>query len=630
APDGHVTRLIDDQPRPNGVLLSPDEKTLYVLLSGRPGLMAYPVETTGKLGPGKSLGNVERPGDGLTVDTKGNLYLTQPSLNTVQVIAPDGQTLGLIPVPEAPSNCAFGGKDMKTLYITARTSLYAVKMDATGHWFGGPAPKVTGAALRVPAVAAAPAPKASPLVLRLGGPGVDFGKDVAVDSAGNVIVTGYFVGAVDFDPGPGAAMLTSSGVVDQFLAKYDANGRHLWSFALGGPGADMPHSVVADRAGNLYLAGYFSARVDFDPGPGSAVLTSKGERDAYLAKYDPNGKYLWAVSLGGPQTDEANCLAVDDAGNAYVTGNFEGSLDAATGVSLRGAGGLDAFVAKFDANGKFAWAFALGGPGDDKGHGLAVDSSGNCHVSGAFNSAVDFDPGPNRTALTSAGGSDIFLACYKPSGALAWAKRMGGSGDDFAGVGAISVDGRGILHLSGMFSQTAAFDDLRLTSAGLTDIFFGKFAPDGKCLWARGVGGPAQDTGHRILADRDGSVYLTGSFHRRADFDPGPGVQTLTAENPDGDIFVAKYDAAGKLLWAHGFGDVAPGATGARSSGPMTLANQPKYSIGAGLALDASDRPIVTGRFFGSVDFDPLGGQTITSAGESDVFLVRFNPDGRP
>jgi hypothetical protein len=207
---------------------------------------------------------------------------------------------------------------------------------------------------------------------------------------------------------------------------------------------------------------------------------------------------------------------------------------------------------------------------------------------------------------------------------------MGGSGEDFAGVGAISVDGKGILHLSGMFSQTAAFDDIRLTSAGLTDIFFGKFAPDGKCLWARGVGGPAQDTGHRIVADRDGSVYLTGNFHGRADFDPGPGVQTLTAENPDGDIFVAEYDPSGKYVWAHRFGDAAPGATGARASVPMTLANQPKYSIGAGLALDASDRPIVTGRFFGTVDFDPLGGQPLTSAGESDVFVVRFNPDGRP
>ncbi len=137
APDGKVTRLIDDQPRPNGVLLSPDEKTLYVLLSGKAALLAYPIEKPGVLGAGKALGTVERSGDGLTVDTKGNLYLTQPAASSILVLSPEGKTLGTIPIPEGPSNCCFGGKDMKTLYVTARTSLYAFPMEATGHRFVG-------------------------------------------------------------------------------------------------------------------------------------------------------------------------------------------------------------------------------------------------------------------------------------------------------------------------------------------------------------------------------------------------------------------------------------------------------------------------------------------------------------
>jgi gluconolactonase len=135
APGGQATRLIDDLERPNGVILSPDEKTLYVLISGKPGLMAYPVQAPGKIGTGKLLGQVKSGGDGLTVDTKGNLYLTQPSLSAIQVITPQGETLGMIKFPEGPSNCTFGGKDMKTLFVTARTSLYTVKTDATGHRF---------------------------------------------------------------------------------------------------------------------------------------------------------------------------------------------------------------------------------------------------------------------------------------------------------------------------------------------------------------------------------------------------------------------------------------------------------------------------------------------------------------
>jgi gluconolactonase len=141
-PRGPVTRLIDNLVFPNGVILSPDEKTLYVLPARSPEVMAYPVQAPGKIGPGKVLCRLEqdpqgkpRGGDGLTVDTKGNLYLTQPGLNAIQVVTPEGKTLGLIKFPERPANCTFGGKDMKTLYVTAQTSLYTAKMEATGHRF---------------------------------------------------------------------------------------------------------------------------------------------------------------------------------------------------------------------------------------------------------------------------------------------------------------------------------------------------------------------------------------------------------------------------------------------------------------------------------------------------------------
>jgi gluconolactonase len=137
--NGQVTRVIDNLIRPNGVILSPDEQTLY-LLHSQPNVMAYPVEGPGRLGPGRVLATLQGNGggDGLTIDTRGNLYLTRPNSNAVQVITPDGTSLGLIQFPEAPSNCTFGGPDLKTLYVTARTSLYTARMEATGHRFGTP------------------------------------------------------------------------------------------------------------------------------------------------------------------------------------------------------------------------------------------------------------------------------------------------------------------------------------------------------------------------------------------------------------------------------------------------------------------------------------------------------------
>jgi gluconolactonase len=137
---GEVTRLVDNLPNPNGVILSPDEKTLYVIPSGQADMMAYPVEGPGKIGKGKVFCTLKQPegkkgtgGDGLTVDTKGNLYIT--SGLGLQVFDPSGKALGIIAFPEVPANVTFGGPDLKTLYVTARKSVYTAPMEAQGHRF---------------------------------------------------------------------------------------------------------------------------------------------------------------------------------------------------------------------------------------------------------------------------------------------------------------------------------------------------------------------------------------------------------------------------------------------------------------------------------------------------------------
>jgi gluconolactonase len=142
AAGGKVSRLIDDLKAPNGVILSPDEKTLYVIPSMQEEMMAYPVEAPGKLGKGRVFcrtkqaeGRQGTGGDGLTIDTKGNLYIATGL--GLQVFNPHGELLGIIALPEAPANVTFGGKDRKTLYVTARTSLYTAPMEAQGHVFPG-------------------------------------------------------------------------------------------------------------------------------------------------------------------------------------------------------------------------------------------------------------------------------------------------------------------------------------------------------------------------------------------------------------------------------------------------------------------------------------------------------------
>jgi gluconolactonase len=137
---GELTRLIEDLPAPNGILLSIDEKTLYVLPSMSAEMRAYPVEAPGKIGEGsvyckvKNADGGDRGGcDGATIDEHGNLYLTTGL--GVQIFSPAGEALGVIEFPEQPSNCTFGGADGKTLFVTARSSLYSVPMKVKGHWY---------------------------------------------------------------------------------------------------------------------------------------------------------------------------------------------------------------------------------------------------------------------------------------------------------------------------------------------------------------------------------------------------------------------------------------------------------------------------------------------------------------
>lgn len=159
APNGTVTRIISNLTRPNGVRLSPDEKTLYVLHS-LPNVQVYPVNAPGQLGTPQTFALTGNgAGDGMTVDATGNLYVTRPGNNAVQVLTPAGQSLGLINFAEAPSNCAFGGADMKTLYVTARTSVYTARMLTVGHRYAAPIASVsaasfTGASLTAEAITA--------------------------------------------------------------------------------------------------------------------------------------------------------------------------------------------------------------------------------------------------------------------------------------------------------------------------------------------------------------------------------------------------------------------------------------------------------------------------------------------
>ncbi len=329
---------------------------------------------------------------------------------------------------------------------------------------------------------------------------------------------------------------------------------------------------------------------------------------------------VWAKRAGGTSSDSGAGIALDGAGNSYVTGAFIGSATFGPGetneTTLTSAGDDDIFVAKYDASGDLVWAKRAGGTGFDAGIGIAVDGSGNSYVTGFFQGSATFGPGEtNETTLTSAGISDIFVAKYDASGDLVWAKRAGGTSRD-SGEG-IAVDGSGHSYVTGYFEDSATFgpgetNETTLAGAGDRDIFVAKYDASGDLVWAKRAGGTSFDGGGQgIAVDGAGNSYITGRFQGSAAFSAGETNETTLTSAGISDIFVAKYDASGDLLWAN------------RAGGTST-------DFGSGIAADGAGNSYVTGGFADSATFGPgeTNETTLTGAGGNDIFVAKYDASG--
>lgn len=160
-----------------------------------------------------------------------------------------------------------------------------------------------------------------------GGTSEDEGRSVCVDPSGNVITCGFFEVSVDFDPGPGTYSLTSNGVLDAFISKLDPSGTLIWANNTGAGGNDAAYGVTTDASGNIYSTGYFSNTVDFDPGISSYTITSAGQYDVFIDRFDASGNFIWAKCLGGTGDEVAYGIALGGTTTVHTCGNFQNTCD---------------------------------------------------------------------------------------------------------------------------------------------------------------------------------------------------------------------------------------------------------------------------------------------------------------
>jgi hypothetical protein len=292
-----------------------------------------------------------------------------------------------------------------------------------------------------------------------GGSGSDEAKAVALDTQGNVIITGVFNSD---QAGFENAVLTNRGVGDMFLAKYDSAGNLLWVQQAGGAGDDFGAAVAADKEGNVYVTGGFQGPAWF----GTNEIPS-GLGSVFVAKYDPRGELVWVKPVGSEWGTYSTGIAVASDGAVYQSGYFSGTA-AFGGVSLESNGFLsDIFLVKFDALGSVLWARRAGGESLDQAAGIMVDSADNVLLTGFYFGNASF--GSNTV---SGVGKTLFVAQYDAAGNAVWVQQPTSSIDSEGKV--IAPGTKGELMLGGDFNGSLMIAGTNLESAGGRDVFLAK------------------------------------------------------------------------------------------------------------------------------------------------------------
>ncbi|MEI6488974.1 MAG: T9SS type A sorting domain-containing protein [Bacteroidota bacterium] len=438
-----------------------------------------------------------------------------------------------------------------------------------------------------------------------GGTNNDQGNSIAVDAAGNTYITGFFKGpTITF----GATTVSNNynGSQDIFITKYDANGNALWAKSAGGFDNEYVSGIAVDASGNTYITGsFYGPTTTF----GTTTLTNNGNCNIFVTKYDSNGNVIWAKSAGGTSYDNAHSIAVDAAGNAIITGYFGSSTITFGTTTLTNNGGGDILIAKYDTNGNVVWAKSAGGTGSDTGSSIALDAAGTATITGYyFSDTITFGATTLISNSNIGGGDNIFIAKYDTNGNVIWAKSAGGTYYDNAS--SIAVDAAGNATITGsLASPTVTFGTTTLTNNGIgtSDIFIAKYDTNGNALWAKSAGGTDEDLGSGVAIDATGNTYITGRFQSPA-ITFGTTTLSKNGSNISTDIFIAKYDTNGNVVWAKSVGGTS-------------------YDDSYSIAIDAVGNAYITGYFKSpTITF---GATTLTNAistgSTTDFFIAKLD-----
>lgn len=415
-------------------------------------------------------------------------------------------------------------------------------------------------------------------------------RSVAVDSDENVYSAGDFEGVVGFG---GESLVASGDKSDIVIAKHDRHGNPVWSKRFGDSSNQFAAKLVVDSKDNIVFVGRVYGHTDF----GGGQLTAGGSGDIVVAKFDSDGNHLWSEVFGGKDPERAERVAIANNDDVILTGTFTSNLDFGGGTFFN-EGERDAFVLRLDGDtGAHVFSRQIGGSGDDYGFGVDVDDDGHIVIAGRFEKSISLGG-----TLSSAGGTDLYVASLTAGGSVDWKKRFGDAGDEE--VHDLVISSMGEIVVLGAMSGSVNFGAGKLVSAGARDIFVLGLDDDGSALWSANYGDKNDQFGisnevniwMTLTADEEGVVYFGGMLIGKLDL----GWFDLVSGSTD--IFYVALGGDGEPLWGYRYG-----------------------SIDADLALDltaAGGYMVMAGRSFGeSIDFGAAG--VVETHGDSDAVLVK-------
>lgn len=384
---GHFRQTVDFG---GGNITSGGHRDIYVLKVDSTGAFVW-VQTYG------STSNLADRGLDIDIDSSSNVYITGYFQGTVD----------------------FGNGDITA---SGGSDIFVLKLDSSGafQW-----------------------------VYTAGGAGNDNGKGIAVDTDGNILLTGIFSQTVDF----GGGTVSSEGEFDFFVLKLNSAGAYQWVYTAGSNNDDEGLSIDTDSNNNSYITGYVESVIDFGVTHNFYGNSEIGpSADIFVLKLNSEGVPQWANRYGQCQTEIGNGIAVDSSGNSYITGQFYCDNTNLGGITLTHNGGTDYFVLKLNSDGVSQWAYSVGSSSTDIGYDIAIDSSGNSYTTGKFAGTINF----GSESVTANVVDDIFVLKLDSSGTFQWVYTAGGiAGTPLSsdvGYG-IAVDSSGNIYTAGVFIE---------------------------------------------------------------------------------------------------------------------------------------------------------------------------------